>query len=234
MPFGNLRGWKFSSKNRATFKKPMPALQKKQVRRMVRSGVNKNAELKYQYPGTNISQVPISTTGYLTKIPFQIPQGDGDNTRDGDHLTWCGSIPIRWEVINATTDVYDHVRVILFQWHPNDTTPPTVGNVLLLGPTGVSDIFSMYNHDRRQDYKILYDRTVTTVQESNILAVPVDVNYTRYVQGTVSLKKARKQVQFLGGGLTGTNQIYLLAISDSTAATHPLLTWSSKIFFRDS
>lgn len=138
--------------------------------------------------------------------------------------------------INDTSNV---VRVIVFQWHDVSTTAPdpSVSSILLSGPTGVIDYLSQYNHDTRQSYKILLDKTFTlngNGTQAAALAYPLTTSSTIVRHYRISLKNARKHVQYQGGGTQATNRLFWIYMSDSAAPGHPGITGSFKTFFRDS
>lgn len=110
--------------------------------------------------GFGTSAVLFNTSNVLTAAgtTFDIAQGVGDSQRVGDKLTWCGSIDLKLEMRNslAPNVAANNIRFMIFQWHPNST--PTVAQILLNGPTGAPDTLSNYNHDNRQQYKIIFDK----------------------------------------------------------------------------
>jgi len=148
----------------------------------------------------------------------------------------CGWVDMRMQVVNgqgATGDVYNNVRFIVFQWHPNTT--PTAATLLLNGPSGVIDIYSMYSHDYRQQFTILCDHTFTTVGNSNAAQTPGTSVLTSGVKTfKIPLTRAQKQAQYSAGTTNGTNQLYIGVISDSALATHPSVAYSGKVVYRDS
>lgn len=235
MPFGNLSGWRVGSK-RAVF---MPAQtkarsarlasgQKKQVQRIVKANIRRNTELKFCYSGGIFSNQAIPVLGTMTKSMFTVAQGLLDTNRVGDTLMWAGSIWFRYQWIGGTVDPTNPCRVIIFQYHPVDTVAPLATDIFLPGPTGTIDVNSSYNHDNRQLYKILYDRTVT-------ISLNGDNNHVRVITTNISLKKATKHVQYQATSTNGTNQIYMFAIAGSySLGGVPLLSVSSKLFFRDA
>jgi hypothetical protein len=218
--------------------------QKKSVIRLMNVG----RELKYFV--TNRGVTNITTTCTLDGTSFDIPQSAGastDTSRIGDSITWCGTMEMNLQVTNgqgATSPNYCNARFILMQWHDVTTaTPQPLANgsqVLLAGPSGTQDIYSLYNHDFRHQYTILYDNTfkLTGVGINGIVFtnVPVTDDTTSGVHKIrVDLNKmAAKNVQYVGGGGQGRNRIFLITVSDSNAAAPPTYIFSTKVFFRDA
>lgn len=222
-----------SSKNYKRFKtaqrdfKKLNEMQKNQVKRIV----NKRRELKY-YTYT-YSGISVTTTGALTGLPFDIPQGITDKSRVGDQYELCGKIDMRLQV-NAN-DVFNQMRFIIFQWKGVSTIAPKpdITDVLLVGPSGIVDVHSSYAHDTRSSYTILFDKTFTPIGNgtANYPLTTSSVINRRFL---ISLKKAAKDVDLIAGGGQGKNRLFFFYISDSSAALHPTFTASIKTVFRDS
>lgn len=196
--------------------------------------VHRQQELKFVV--FNAAAFGVSTTPGIFSTPFDVAQGDTDSSRDGDQLMWCGHIDLTLQVINgqgATGDVYNTVRVILFQWHPMSV--PTAADVLLTGPSAAIDIVSQYNHDRRFEYKVIFDRSFTTVGNNNTATNPPMANVTTGIKRfKVALTNCQKKSQYTGGSTVGTNKFYILYVSDSAVVAHPTMEYSTKVVFRDS
>lgn len=207
--------------------KTLTATQKSQVKRIV----NKRRELKY-YTYT-YSGISVTTTGALTGLPFDIPQGITDKSRIGDQYELCGNIDMRLQV--SANDVFNQMRFIIFQWKGVSTIAPKpdITDVLLVGPSGIIDVHSSYAHDTRSSYTILFDKTFTPIGNgtANYPLTATSVINRRYL---ISLKKANKDVDLIAGGGQGKNRLFFFYISDSSAALHPTFTASIKTVFRDS
>lgn len=239
MPFGDFRGARTRSiinktANKALYlqnKRAYQKLNKRQVTQVKRV-VNRGRELKYrQGESSSVGEI-VTSGGTLIGTPFDVPQGVTDITRVGDRLQWAGKIDVRISFYCA--DSSNLVRFGIVQWHPTSTaTPsPTINDLFLAGPSASVDVHSQYSHDNRPNFKILLDRTIQLVSVAGAAnATTTSVTFRRYL---VSLKKAKKDVQYQGSGLQGTNRIFLFYISDSIAITHPTIVFTTKIFFRDA
>jgi len=198
--------------------------QKKQVKTLIRN----IQELKYlQYSDANRS---ISSTAFITGSNFDIGQGVTDQERDGDRYQWCGTMDFRISMVAG--DTYNLLRCIVFQWHPDYV--PVVTDLLIVGPSGSQDVWSQYHHDKRQQYTILFDKTYKLVGNGTSGTFPGTDSSVQYRRHLISFKRATKRTQRIGGSLVGTNRMYMCFISDSAAPTHPVINWSSKVFYRDS
>lgn len=202
--------------------------QKREVKKLIDVGT----ELYYQV-GT-LNNQSITTVGSIIGTPFDIAQGITDSDRTGDSIHWCGTMEFRIRITNglgSTGDVYNNVRCIIFQYHPNTT--PTIGTVLLTGASGVIDFLSPYSHDNRQTYKILFDKVFTTVGNNSSASNPYADNVTLYRSYKISLKRATKKVQYVAGTTVGTNRFFIILLSDSSLVTHPTVSYTTKVFYRD-
>lgn len=209
-------------------------IQRNQVVRLI----NRRTELKYFVANSAASQ--INSTASVTGVPFDISVGTGDSARIGDSIMWCGTIEINLQIVcaqGATGDTYNNLRFMVLQWHGESrATPfPTVADILINGPTGAADIYSTYNHDNRYQITVLYDKVFRVVGNGNTATNPPMANVTTgVVPIRIPTKRARKHVQYVGGGLQGTNRLFILTVSDSALATHPTLAYTCKSFFRDA
>lgn len=187
------------------------------VKRYVKKQLSKIVEYKHLL--ANVSMNPPNNGTVIGVI--NIPQGVSDQERIGDKIT-VKSIRLKYSL--AIGDATNYVRFIIFQWKQNTvyTSAPTVPSILAsVTPT----IYSQYNWDNRSNFQILYDRTHT------LLSNRPNVFVTR----RINIKYLAKQLQFVGGSATvGSNMIYCLAISDSSAVPNPGILASFDIVYVDA
>lgn len=178
-------------------------------------------ELKYH--GEFDSLTTVSNAGLLPICFTDITQGDTDLTRDGDAVNIKGVV-IRGTLQASTVDLRNLIRCIVFQWYPIDTaSTPSILNII--HQTGAYGIIAPYNHDLRNQYKILADRTFLVDQETN--------RYRRF-QIKVPMKYMKKKIQYVGGDLYGSNHLFMLFISDSASGTNPTISYYTRVWFTDS
>lgn len=213
--------------------KPVPGLnpiQKKQVKRLA----ERKEELKYFL--TNQALADISNAGTILDLTL-VPQGQTDTTRVGDQLTLCGTLELRGTLqsqVNTVTSQRSLCRTIIFQWKSN--TVPVVADILLVGPSGATDVYSHYNHDQRQMYTVLHDSIHKLVGNGAAgLAWNPDVHKILYIKVPLYGKKGAKTLQYAGATTAGTNHVYSLFIStEPGGAGCPDMFYQSKVFFRDA
>lgn len=206
----NGRGRKLSKREKAEVKKLIAVRQ----------------ELKFFLSQTNARAVTNSP------VIFQItniPQGVADTDRTGDRL-YLKKAYVRLHV--AIGDFTNMFRIIFFQWKPNTVPAISGSDILLPGASGSIDYLSQYNHDNRQEFRILYDRTYNLNGNGSGASDPI--TSTSQVIKFIKLRPKLKQLQYAGGSTVGTNQVYYLAISDSSILPNPTFSMSVKFLYTDS
>lgn len=187
------------------------------VYRAIRQVLSKRAEKKHF--SITSTQNP-DWSGTILDLS-NISQGSTDLTRDGDSAT-IRTLHIKGHLGN--NDTYNIVRLIVFQWTSNSNVDaPTVGKLLdstLLGT--VYATHAPYNHDRRSQFRVLWDKTFTAYADK-----PVVLFDTKY------LRAVTPRIQYIAAGTEGFNKLYMCMISDSSAVSHPPVVLSSKLNFAD-
>lgn len=182
---------------------------KKQVKQMILS----DQELKhFEF---SISPVAISYSGSIYSLT-DIPQGDDDQSRDGDTLKLY-DVQSRYSIVVG--DATNIMRVLIFKWDAPST--PTVAGVIEDAGGNPYSALSSIRHDARQYLHILHDR-LHTVSTSNSIV------------HNVVWQKLKGSIQYQTASTTGSRKVYLLIISDSAAATHPTFTAYNCVRFTDS
>lgn len=192
--------------------------QKKETLKIAKRALNTHSETKHYYSyGTGSS---VSTAGSVVDL-CAVSRGDADTERDGDELEKYGLL-LRARIISA--DYVNAFRIIIFQWKPNDTTP-SVANILV--DTVNNPWMSPVNHDNEGSmFRILYDRTYEMSQ--------VGSNYSKSIKIVLNGKKlGKKKISFVAGGTNGSDKLFMLRISDSTASTHPGMSHYADFAFKD-
>lgn len=216
-----LRGGTYiSHRNKAkigTIYKPIRKLntrQKKQVKRLI----GNRQETKYFTK--SYTNVTIDFNGLLHDLS-NVSQGDGDSERDGDKI-YLKMVHIRGYCQVSSASTYNVIRFLLVQWKPNSI--PSVSDILQnIGTANAPNSF--INWDKRQMFRVLKDwRQI--VLGTDRQAAMFNVKITS--------KKILKQLQFVSGGTTCTNMVYLLAISDDGLTSFPAFTYYSRVTYTDS
>lgn len=206
-----------------TIGKPLPPTlnqsQKMQVKRMIMA----NAEKKDFLAGLAVEA--IGNVAVISSCA-NVPLGDGDGQRIGSDITVTG---VHFKCDITMTDATNIFRVIVFKWKENDQfSVPTAAQILVPGPSGGIEPLSYYNRNTTQTYEILWDKTIIGSTGATG-GPPVRFFFERYMH-----PRAYKSKFYTSAGITGTNKIYRLCISDSAAVTHPFITWNSQLIYSDA
>lgn len=192
------------------------ALGKRQARAVAtiaKKQIRKTSEWKHH---TSTVSASVDSAGSVFDLST-VAQGDTDTSRDGDTI-FASSVIIRGFI--TTQDTFNRFRVIFVQWK---APVITIADVLIV--TAGHEVDSMYNTDKAQQYKIMFDRTYT-----------LNPNYSGGVRTHQLINKLRfssRRMQFSAGTLTGNNKLYMICISDSSVAAHPTIDLVTKLNFRD-
>lgn len=168
--------------------------------------------------------VAATSVGAVLAGICSIPQGITVNQRTGDTAFWK-ELSINYQLDTQNADIFTTTRVIVFQWHPNS---------LLIGPV-VTDILqtanvrSMYDWQYSNQYRILYDKVHF---QSGIAAAPDSSGNQGYF-GPINIKSATKRAQFATASVAGSEQFYILLISDSLIAPFPNFTATTRITYSE-
>jgi hypothetical protein len=154
-----------------------------------------------------------------------ITQGVGVNQRTGDTVYWR-SIHINYDINTQNADVFNTSRIIIFQWHPNSNlAAPTVTDVLQ-----TAALRSMYDWQFSNQYTILYDRVHF---QSGLTTAPCDSGNQGYFGPIMPSKGMVTKAQFSPGAALGSEQYFILLISDSLIAPFPLFTATTRVIYDD-
>lgn len=199
---------------------------KKQVLNVVMGAAEK------KYYSLAVDAVAVDSAGTVTDLT-PIPQGVTVNSRVGDSL-YMTSLEFNYQTVGALgtdNNRVSYIRVILFQWYPSST--PSASNILLT--TGVNSIIAPYNHDKRFEFKILYDKTHTMFNTVNLGTgwSNLDGAVCPKVK-TMVIGGFRHKVNFSPGLTSGVNKLYCLVLSNGASGNLPNWSAVSKLNFKDA
>jgi len=166
-----------------------------------------------------------ATSATVTPL-FLVAAGNTVNTRVAD-TGRMRRFYTNFNIEQVNADVYSRTRVIFFQWHPNTAIALPVAGEVLQDPTFIE---SMYNWDYSgQAFTVLADFVAPSVG----LASSVTDNTNLAFYGEIPLRKNGFDpfIQWNAGASTGSNQIFVLYISDSAIAPFPILNIASRTTF---
>lgn len=159
-------------------------------------------EIKY-YSSTPFVGAPVSSIPSIASLASQIPIGDSGDERNGRTVRLLdSSFTYSQRYTNATST--EMIRVIVFLWKPN-TIP--VGTDIL----DSNNIFSQYQQEQIQNYKVLFDKMHHIVPQFPTQGVD------QFWTGKVKINAD----QVYGAAATVNaqqNKIYMLYVTDNIGA----------------
>jgi len=188
---------------------------KRAIRKVVKTEIQKGADLKHQ--DIEVSGDAISNSGTFYN-PTAIEPGDAFNQRDG--LTIMPT-SFEYSFAHILGDTTNFMRILIFRWLPNSSiNPPTVAQLLA---DSTFPYLSPLSAPQRNQFNVLYDNTISL--------------HASHPQQAIRFSKklaAKKVLYDSGAGVTtGAGKIYILVISDSGAATHPSITGYFRLNYHD-
>lgn len=203
--------------SRRSYRKVTKPKSKKQISKLVKQIVSKEAETKFFY--STYGPTGIDYSGTIVDISA-IPQGSTDNSRNGDTLRYK-NLYISGNIVAG--DATNLLRMIIFRWKPNVGT--SVGSVLTASTLGTALApHSRYYHDFLPQMRIIYDKLITV----NAVSKPQVAFKCVLTKGIKDVK-----AQFSAGSTNATNRLYVLLLSDSAAIPNPTVAFAVSIQFQD-
>jgi len=198
------------------------------TRRMISREVNRIAmrEKEQKFDDGQIAPFSVILTGTMGSLT-SIAQGTTINQRVGDQIRLRGAY-LNLTVTAANADITNQVRLLFFQWHPNLATgSPVIANILQTPTT--NGVLSHPNVQFQDQFTILFDRLFNL---SGVTTAPT-ANSQHVIREQFILPR-RPVVNFMAGSSTNaSNTIWYLALSDSSIAPNPSLTFDLRMMFVD-
>lgn len=216
-----------SRRRRYRKKSALPLRQKKEVQSMISSRLREKPEKKYLDHDQTATLVGSSVVGTPVVVPLSdVTQGINNQERIGAEIQPV-FLGMRYRVTGdpGSTVSTCAVRVMIIRWRNNDlTTPVSFNNIL----QNIAFPWSYYNKNTTKDFTSLYDaKHVLSNNQSNS-------EYNAFNEVSIDWKKLKTPIQYDSGATTGTDNLYLVAISDvGSLGNRPILTYNTRLLFTD-
>lgn len=200
-------------------------MQKRNPKNVNRSVIPRNFPVgQIKYYDSSIFAALGTTPGYqdLTNIP----QGSAQQQRVADTI-FVDRIEVRSTFEQATSDVYNVCRNIIFAWKPN-TASLTPGTTSIIEDPVTFIVWSPLNYEGRQEYHIIKDMLFPIVGTTS-----APTNITAVTQ-IYTLRMKNHRVQYNKGVTTGTNHIFWMNLTTSAIAPHPMYNVVFRVWYRDT
>jgi len=214
MPFGKITKQdmknKYDTEGRRSGMRPLNPKQKEEVKSIVKR------KLEINYLNYIPAAMSLFNTPFINDITSAISQGITDNQRIGDQLEGINlEMRVHLYLPTSATLGFYFSRIIIFQWRVDTTSVvPTAPDILLLGTGGTVNYTSLYNHDKRSLYKIMYDRTFC---QNGVCPDSMTSNGAIYTRKF--LKIPHKVISYDSVTTTGIHHIYLMVLGSGTSSS---------------
>lgn len=194
---------------------------RKEIKTVIKEHEKATTELKYLGYGAAAANID-NAAGNLWQMS-SIAVGTGDSQRIGDEVC-MRRIEIRYSLTAAT--VPRQCRVFVFQWntaYDSTATAPTYQKLLAASAYNTSNSCNApYNHDKRETFRVLYDRT-HSLSGSSVQS------------STIVIKKQLKKIKYFAGDTNyGTGQIFMFAVSTDNSLDRPVMSWMGRVYYTDA
>jgi hypothetical protein len=134
-----------------------------------------------------------------------------------------------FSLYTVNSDIVTTVRLIFFRWIPSTALIAPVVASILEAPSA-ANVLSHFNFQLQDNFKILHERQF---QASGITVAPTVASNFGSTGFRVTLRD-NPEIEFTQTATTGTNHLYLLAISDSAVTPFPILNFSTRLYYEDT
>lgn len=184
----------------------------------------KNLKMTTKYSDVVVSGTTITSAGTVTPLT-NIAQGVTVNQRVGDSAL-LEALFLNFDVNVANSDVFTTSRILVFQWLVNTALHvPVIADILQTAST-----LSMVNFNTSNQYIVLLDELIF---QSGLATAPTATSLVGRSHA-ISVSSAKKRLEWNAAVTTGSNQIFILYISDSAIAPFPGLNYTSRVLFDES
>lgn len=170
----------------------------------------------------------------------EVQRGTGFDNREGRSI-YPRSLIIRGKVeVNTQTtvppDLYNNIRIMIFQWLDESTPDPF--DILVNPPNTDLIPFTVWNPEYKFSYRILKDKVFTIgnyyYNEDNY----GNINRPAIIPFKMKLRKFKKSCNYIASAdptdKPGWGNLFMLAIADSSAIPHPILSFTSQFNYSDN
>lgn len=202
-------------------RRPLTRKQATAVTKIVKKVETKSSEKKF-YDTDRLGS--ISTAGQVFSCLNGLAQGVTNVNRIGDKIQLT-SFQVRGIV--TAGDSYNFMRFILFQWASDANTASPIVTDVLDGAaiSSGSGITAPYNMETSGTYKVIKDKVYYVDQDNN------QAKFFKFKTRKIS----QKMLKFSpSGNRPFKGEMFVIVISDSSAATHPSIEFITRTYFIDN
>lgn len=182
-----------------------------------RKAIKRQVEVKQH---DEVNDTTVSTTINNTDPLQTIVRGTDANDYIGDKINPIG-LALRYHLIAG--DAYNMLRMLIIQ-DKDVAGSPTTGTMF---QNNIYPLTSALHRDFTSQYRVLYDKTYTLTTNGGGGAIPISKRM--FIKG-----KRMRYIRFDAAGNCTGGQIWIVAISDSSTASHPVFQVYTRLYFTDA
>lgn len=194
--------------------------------------LHKNQEIKNLPVFTSNTTFTYGTGAVVNPLTF-MTQNTGSASRVGEEIT---AVKLRLRITATVGDVYNQVRLIIFQWHQDSGVGAPSWTDILDSNSISSSAYSYqagYNSVQKTKYRILWDKQFA-LHGNGTANYPITSNTTRHFIVNIPAKRFNKRLIFNGTATSASNHLYFLAISDSGVLPNPVFSYGGFFDYTDA
>ena len=193
--------------------------QRKEVKQLQNKELEPKDHVFIQSPFQEVSQYGWVTSGSAVIDLTRVPLGTNVYERIGISIQPY-YFQLRAQVGYA--DTTNLLRLMLVQYYDDSVVLPSLADTYQ--SIGVNCVISPFERDMGKKLRVIRDRVITLNNTGE--------KRQQYVDWSFKLRV--RDINFTDGLVTGFNHLMLMAVSDSTASTHPTITFMSRVSYKDS
>lgn len=195
------------------------------VKAIARQEVAKQLKKKVESKMFDISSTAFAVDAHGTSSIINLTAAMVQGVESSDYVGQSilpTHLRIRWSVI--ASDNHNMVRVIVIQLKAGSGVP--IGATLMQFAGSVNTPLSPFDRDYSNTYRVLYDEFYQLILGQDNEKVTGDIR--------IQSDKLKKIMFDSGTGTETEGALYLCMLSDSTAASHPVGQFCSRLYYKDA
>lgn len=196
------------------------------VKAIARQEITKQLKQKIESKSWDVNNLAFNVDSLCTSSVLDLTAGLVKGTTSSTYIGQAiqpTHLRVRWSIEGNSSDVFNLLRVVVLQVK-NTGGVPTGANIFQITGSTNSPL-SAYDRSYMNTFRVLYDEFYQTDYVDGPAKIAGDIKITS--------ERLKKILFDETGTLTGGG-LYLVMVSDSTAAGHPIGQFYSRLFFKDA
>lgn len=181
-----------------------------------------------KYATTTANQAAVASSGiaasFFTPINWAVTGTSVTNCTGWEYI--CKYISFRYML--RCSDATNAVRIMLVRHVDSGGAYPVLTELLTNGSNVDPSLISTYNDSKKEKYTVLYDKL-------HLMTLAGDSSTAQgSLYHTCNLPVKKNSDNGADGSYFEDGSLYIVAFSDSSAATHPNISWLTRVGFTDN